>query len=59
MDIAAMSMEMHQVDLQSKVGVSVLKMGMDSFENEAADMTKMISEVPAEPNKGINIDATV
>lgn len=55
MDIAAMSINMHEIDCKSKVGVSVLKMAMDSTENEAVKMNDMISE----PNKGINLDVRV
>lgn len=58
MDIAAMSIEMHQINLQNQVGASVLKLAMKSIENESSQMSSAIGNLSAEPGKGSYIDAT-
>lgn len=57
MDIAAMSMEMSQINLQNQVGASVLKLAMKSVENDSAQMSNAIRSL--EPGKGSYLDATV
>jgi len=52
MDIAAMSIGMHQASLQSVVSISVMKMAMNSGTETATQMTEMMSNIA----KGINID---
>lgn len=59
MDIGALSIAMGQNSLATAVGVSVLKLGMDSGEQTATQMTEMIEKMCVEPGKGINLDIRV
>lgn len=56
MDIAAMSIIMHQASLQSTVSVSVMKMAMNSETQVASEMTDMMSNVAVDTSRGTNID---
>lgn len=59
MDIGVMSMAMGQSSLATAVGVSVLKLGMDTGEQAATQMTDMLQNMSVEPGKGINLDIKV
>jgi hypothetical protein len=59
MDIGVMSMAMGQNSLATAVGVSVLKLGMDTGEQAATQMTDIIQNMSVEPGKGINLDIRV
>lgn len=59
MDIGIMSMGMGQSSLATAVGVSVLKLGMDTGEKIATQMTDMLQNMSVEPDKGINLDVRV
>lgn len=53
MSIAAMSVNMHQNQVSNDLGVSVLKMAMDS----ADDASQLVDELASlDPNLGTNID---
>lgn len=56
MDIAALSMVMSQAKAQTAVGVSVLKMAMDTGKQNAAQMTDMMGNIAVDPNLGTNLD---
>lgn len=56
MDIAAMSVIMHQASLQSAVSVSVMKMAMNSGAEMSTQMTDMMSNMAVDTSKGMNID---
>lgn len=59
MDIAALSMSLSQSNLQQSVGISVMKMAMDTGEETATQMTEMMSNISLDPNLGNNIDISV
>lgn len=59
MDIGIMSMAMGQNSLATAVGVSVLKLGMDTGEQAATQMTDMLQNMSMEPGKGINLDIRI
>ena len=59
MDIGIMSMAIGQNSLATAVGVSVLKLGMDTGEQTATQMTDMLQNMSVEPGKGINLDARI
>ncbi|OOM75017.1 hypothetical protein CLPUN_34540 [Clostridium puniceum] len=59
MDIAAMSIGMHQASLENSVQLSVMKIAMNSVEVSSGQMVNMIDNMTVEPYKGENIDATV
>ena len=59
MDIAAMSIGMHQASLQSVVSISVMKMAMDTGKETATQMTEMIKNVAVDSNLGNHIDVSV
>ncbi|MCI1477710.1 MAG: YjfB family protein [Clostridium beijerinckii] len=59
MDIASLSIGMHQASLESSVQLSVIKMAMNSAEKNSSEMTNIIDSMASEPNKGENIDITV
>ena len=62
MDIAALSIGLSQGNLARQVGVSVMKMGKESAEAEAAALIQMMQETTkimdqiAAPHLGANID---
>lgn len=55
MDIAALSIAMHQNQLQQAVSISVLKMAMNS---ETQNMQKML-EMAVTPHIGGNVDIRI
>ncbi len=55
MNIAAMSVGMHQQQLDVQVGTSVLKMAMDTSETAMSDMLESI-DVSAMTGVGANLD---
>lgn len=59
MDIAALSMGMSNASLASAVQISVMKLGMNSNEEMAAQMNEMLKNVAIETGKGVNLDAKV
>lgn len=59
MDIGLLSMAMGQNSLATAVGMSVLKLGMDTGEQTATQMTDMLQNMAIEPGKGINLDVRV
>lgn len=56
MDIAAMSIGMHQAALQNSVSISLMKMSMDNQVQSASQMTDMMSDMAVDTSKGTNID---
>ena len=58
MDIAALSMGLSQMQLAQEVGVSVLKMAMETSEVQVADLTK-IMEQTVTPHVGRSIDISL
>ena len=58
MDVAALSMGLSQMQFAQEVGVSVMKMAMETSELELADLTKMM-EQSVTPNLGGNIDISL
>lgn len=59
MDIASLSIGMHQASLGSSVQLSVIKMAMNSAEKNSSEMTNMIDRMAIEPDKGEHIDIRV
>ncbi|SHI59635.1 Putative motility protein [Clostridium cavendishii DSM 21758] len=59
MDIGALSVSMHQSALQDAVGISLLKMSMDTGKENANNMTKMIETCAIDPNRGQLLDVKV
>lgn len=61
MDIAALSTSMSMSNVQNAVGISVLKMAMDSSKQTSAQMNKLMesSNMAIDPNLGQNLDVTV
>lgn len=55
MDIAALSVGMSQLKLSSAVQVSVLKLAMNSANENSAQMTEMM-KMASDPNLGTNLD---
>lgn len=55
MDIAALSMAMHQSQIKQAISISVLKMAMDS---ETQNMQKML-EMAVTPHIGGNVDIRI
>ena len=58
MDIAALSMGLSQMQLAQEVGVSVMKMAMETSEVQVADLTKMM-EQSVNPHLGGKIDISL
>jgi len=58
MDIAALSMILHQTSLSQQIGVSVLEKALDSSEANCDALIKMMEQSVA-PNLGGNIDVRV
>ncbi len=59
MDIAAMSIGMHQASIQSAVSISVMKMAMNNGTETATQMTEMMSNIAVDTSKGTTIDVRV
>ena len=58
MDIAALSVDMHMIDLQSKVSTALLSKSLDTLETTGESMIKMM-EASVMPNLGQNSDVSV
>lgn len=58
MDIAALSMGLSQMQIAQEVGVSVMKMAMETSEVQVADLTKMM-EQSVNPHVGGKIDISL
>ena len=58
MDIAALSMGLSQMQIAQEVGVSVMKMAMETSEVQVADLTK-IMEQSVNPHVGGKIDISL
>lgn len=59
MDIAALSMVMHQASIQNAVSISVMKMAMNNEVETGTQMTDMMRNVGVDTNRGTNIDIKV
>jgi hypothetical protein len=65
MDIAALSINLKQVQLQQAVGTAVLKMAMESSQENADMLTKVLAasttvmEQAVNPHLGTRLDVTV
>ena len=65
MDIAALSMGLSQMKLAQNVGMSVMKMAMDTVEVQAVDLTQMLEvstkmmEQSISPHIGGSIDISL
>ena len=65
MDVPSLSIVMHQFKLHQGVGVSVMKMAMESMRVQGADLSKMletttkIMEQSINPHIGGNIDISL
>ena len=55
MDIAALSMSLSQMKVANQASISVLKLTMDTAQEQMEDMTK-IMEQSVNPNIGSNLD---
>ena len=55
MSIAAMSVDMHQARAMQDMGVSVLKMAMETSSESVEDLLGQMTE-SLDPNLGANID---
>jgi hypothetical protein len=55
MDIAALSVMMNQSQIQQQTSLSVLKMAMNTAEQNSVDLTKML-EQNVQPHLGNSID---
>lgn len=58
MDIAAMSTILSQVKVQQQVGISVIKMAMDTGETQVNELAKMM-EQSVNSNLGKNLDISL
>ena len=62
MDIARLSMEINGAKLSQEFGMAVLKMAIDTAEDQGVAMAKLMEEstppikIPASPDLGNNID---
>lgn len=62
MDIAALSVGLHQIQLQQSVGISLTRKAMDTAQIQSQEMINMIqqSAVPApHPTSGHKIDVNI
>lgn len=59
MDIAMLSMIMSQSKAQTAASMAVMKMAMNTGEENATQMTEMIKNSAVDPNLGNHIDASV
>lgn len=59
MDIAGISIGMHQATLQNSIQLSVMKMAMNGAEVNSSETINMIDDMAVEQYKGEYIDATV
>jgi RNA-splicing ligase RtcB len=58
MDIAALSVMMNQSQVQQQASLSVMKMAMNTAEQNGAQMTKML-EQSVQPHLGSSIDLKI
>lgn len=58
MDIAEMSMVMSQSSVQQSAGIALTKMAMNANNENAAQMTEMISNSAVDPNLGSHLDVS-
>ncbi len=58
MDIAALSMGLSQMQIAQEIGVSVMKMAMETSEVQVADLSKMM-EQSVNPHVGSTIDISL
>lgn len=62
MDIAVVSMNLSQAKVAQQVGISVMKMAMNTAEGQSADLLKMLAgsvknmEQSINPELGVNLD---
>lgn len=62
MDIAAISMNLSQAKVAQQVGISVMKLAMNSMEGQSADLAKMLAgsvkimEQSINPGLGASLD---
>lgn len=59
MNIASLSIGMHQAALNDSVSISLLKMTMNTVDNNAEQINKMMENMAVNPDKGINLDTFV
>ena len=59
MDIAGLSIAMHQSTLQNQVEISLMKMTMDNSNIINENMTEMIDNMAIDTNVGANLDVSV
>ena len=59
MDIASMSIGMHQASLENAVSISVMKMSMDNSKIIGDKMTEMMDNMAVDVNLGNNLDVRV
>lgn len=59
MDIAGLSIAMHQSTLQNQVQISLMKMTMDNSNIINENMTEMIDNMAIDTNVGTNLDVSV
>lgn len=65
MDIAALSIGLSQMKVAQQKGIAVMKLAMDSAENQTANLTQMLEagtgsmELSLTPFLGSNIDVSV
>lgn len=59
MDIAGLSIAMHQSTLQNQVQISLMKMTMDSSSIINENMTEIMENMAINTNVGVNLDVTV
>lgn len=59
MDIAGLSIAMHQSTLQNQVQMSLMKMTMDNSSVINENMTEMMDNMAVDTNVGVNLDVSV
>lgn len=57
MDIASLSMSMHEASLASQISMSVLNLAMDTIKTESSSMLDVLNA--SDPNRGKNLDVLV
>jgi len=60
MDIGALSIAMSQARVQQDIGIAVVKMAMDTGEDNASQMiSEIMNNAAVDPNLGNNIDVSI
>jgi len=60
MDIGALSIAMSQARVQQDIGIAVVKMAMDTGEDNASQMiSEIMTNSAVDPNLGNNIDVSI